>query len=192
MFNVGVPVPMEVHVRIRRFGVIAGVVLAVLAGCTDGDGTASTVAGSAAPLAAASTTAPAAASAAPTATRPAAPSSAAPGVPGAIDRFEQFLHALGRADVATMCEIAGPAAKRAEREGFGPCEQTMPIVSAMMSAAQKTALLSATVDPARVTVPAADRVVIPARAVRASVVFTARDLGDSVMEHIDGAWYVTD
>ncbi|WP_203557863.1 hypothetical protein [Streptomyces sp. S4.7] len=45
-------------------------------------------------------------------------------VEGAIQRYEEFLHAVGREDIDTVCEVAGPAAKQAEDQGFGPCEST--------------------------------------------------------------------
>jgi hypothetical protein len=113
-------------------------------------------------------------------------------VAAAIQRYEQYLHALGREDVGTLCEIAGRAAKKAEEQGFGPCAKTFPIMLNMISPEQKKALLSATVDPTRVTVQAPNRVEVPARAVKASETFTDSDLGDRIMEHINGIWYVTD
>lgn len=126
----------------------------------------------------------------PTAT-PAEPTTAEPTTGNAIQRYELFLHAIGAEDVATVCEVAGPAAKKAEDDGFGPCEQTIPVMFAMMSPEQKQALRTATVDPAQVTVRGA-AVAIPASAIRAAVPFTASDLGDAVLEHLDGQWYVTD
>lgn len=36
---------------------------------------------------------------------------------GAIQRYEQYLHAVGREDINTVCEVAGPAAKQAEDQG---------------------------------------------------------------------------
>ncbi|MBB4910627.1 endonuclease/exonuclease/phosphatase family protein [Actinophytocola algeriensis] len=116
---------------------------------------------------------------------------AGPTTEGAITRYQQYLHAVGAADVATMCEIAGPAAKRAEDEGFGPCEQTMPVALSMFSPEQRTALLDATVDPAKVA-GGGTTVRIPAAAVRAAVTFTSSDLGDAVMSYLDGEWFVTD
>ncbi len=101
------------------------------------------------------------------------------------------MHAVGKQDVATVCEIAGPAAKKAEDQGFGPCEQTIPISFGMISAAQKKALLTATVDRSRIT-EGAKKVEIPASAVKASVKFTDGDLGDAVLELRNGKWYVVD
>jgi hypothetical protein len=114
-----------------------------------------------------------------------------PTTEGAIARYQQFLHATGAGDVATMCEIAGPAAKQAEDQGFGPCEQTMPVTLSMMSQEQRTALLDATVDPAKVT-GGGTTVQIPATAIRAAVPFTSSDIGDAVMSYLDGEWFVTD
>lgn len=125
----------------------------------------------------------------PTTTTTTAP--AGPTKEGAIARYEQYLHAVGAADVATICDIAGPAAKQAEDQGFGPCEQTIPITLGMISAAQKQALTTATVDPAQVTGDATT-VSIPAAAIRAAVQFTDSDIGDATMGFLDGQWFVTD
>lgn len=116
---------------------------------------------------------------------------AGPTKEGAIARYEQYLHAVGAADVATICDIAGPAAKQAEDQGFGPCEQTIPITLGMISAAQKQALTAATVDPAQVTGDATT-VAIPAAAIRATMQFTDSDIGDATMGFLDGQWFVTD
>ncbi|MGW7534591.1 hypothetical protein [Amycolatopsis sp. NPDC054798] len=109
----------------------------------------------------------------------------------AVERYEAFMHAAGREDLATVCEIAGPAAKQAEDEGMGPCEKTMPLAFQMISPAQKKALQSATVDRSKIK-EGAKKVEIPARAVKASVKFTDSDLGDAVMENRGGKWYVVD
>lgn len=116
---------------------------------------------------------------------------AGPTTEGAIARYQQFLHATGSGDVATMCEIAGPAAKQAEDQGFGPCEQTMPVMLSMISPEQSAALLDATVDPAKVT-GGGTTVQIPAAAIRAAVPFTSSDIGDAVMSYLGGEWFVTD
>ena len=116
---------------------------------------------------------------------------AGPTAEGAIARYEEFLHATGTGDVATMCEIAGPAAKKAEDEGFGPCERTMPVMLSMISAEQKAALAAATIDPAKVTEKGAT-VLIPATAIRAAVTFTSGDIGDAELSYLDGQWFVTD
>jgi hypothetical protein len=110
---------------------------------------------------------------------------------GAIQRMEKFLHALGSGDIATLCDIAGPAAKQAEDEGFGPCESTMKVTHDMVSAEQQAALREATVDPAKVTADGG-RVEIPASAVRAATPFTSSDLGDSILEYRGDDWYVVD
>jgi hypothetical protein len=136
-----------------------------------------------------STTSTTTATTAPTTTTDAAP--VGPTVEGAIARYEAYLHAVGAEDVATVCEIAGPAAKQAEEEGFGPCEQTMPMMFGMISPAQKQALRAATVDPAKVT-GSGTTASIPASAIRAAVAFTSSDIGDATLEYTGGQWFVTD
>ncbi|WP_337823116.1 hypothetical protein [Amycolatopsis sp. A1MSW2902] len=151
--------------------------------------------GTAAPAPSAPSSAPASSSAAqPSPSTSAAPatSSAAESTGGdAVDRYEAFMHAAGRQDLATVCEIAGPAAKQAEDQGMGPCEKTMPMAFQLISPAQKKALQTATVDRSKIK-EGAKRVEIPARAVKASVKFTDSDLGDAVMENRGGKWYVVD
>ncbi|KAA9149867.1 hypothetical protein FPZ12_042395 [Amycolatopsis acidicola] len=131
-------------------------------------------------------------SAAPSSTAPPTTSTRSSPTDDAVRRYETFLHAVGREDLATACEIAAPAAKKAEDEGLGPCEQTFPITFQMISAAQKTALKSAVVDRTGIKVDSAKKVEIPARAVVAAVRFTDEDLGDAVLEYQGGQWYVTD
>lgn len=109
----------------------------------------------------------------------------------AVERYETFLHAAGREDIATVCEIAGPALKKAEDEGFGPCEKTMPMSFKMLSATQKKAMLTAAVDRSKIK-DGAGKVEIPASAVKASVKFAKSDIGDVVMEKRGGKWYVVD
>ncbi len=111
---------------------------------------------------------------------------------GAIARYEEFLHAISREDIDTMCEIAAPAAKLAEDLGFGPCRSTITFQVQMFSSAQKAALRTATVDPSRVSVRGSARVDIPASAVKASVTFTSGDLSDMTLEYLNGNWYITD
>ncbi|WP_409183278.1 hypothetical protein F9C11_02140 [Amycolatopsis sp. VS8301801F10] len=151
--------------------------------------------GSTAAPAPTSSAAPASSSSAkPSPSTSAAPSSsaAAAGTGGdAVERYEAFMHAAGREDLATVCEIAGPAAKQAEDQGMGPCEKTMPMAFQLISPTQKKALQSATVDRSKIK-EGAKRVEIPARAVKASVKFTDSDLGDAVMENRGGKWYVVD
>lgn len=147
--------------------------------------------GSSTSLASGTSTPAAAGSQVPSATTDArAPQGASP--EAAIRRFEEFLHGLGREDIATLCEIAGPAAKQAENEGAGPCATSFAGMFRMMSATGKKALTTATVDPALVSVRGTDRVDIPARAIRATTTFTSGDLGDSTLRFIDNAWYVVD
>ncbi|SFF51504.1 hypothetical protein SAMN05216251_11726 [Actinacidiphila alni] len=141
----------------------------------------------------------------PTATTPSAtPSATAPSTApaggghaprtkaGAIQRYEQFLHAVGREDLDTVCDVAGPAAKKAEDEGLGPCRSTFPVTFKMISPPQKKALRSATVDPARVVVETPDKIEMPADSVRASVTFTDSEIGSSTLEYLKNDWYITD
>ncbi|MGW3955532.1 hypothetical protein ACWEKM_32450 [Streptomyces sp. NPDC004752] len=111
---------------------------------------------------------------------------------GAIQRYEQYLHAVGREDIDTVCEVAGPAAKQAQEQGFGPCTATFVTVFQMISPAQKKALQTATVDPQRVAVRTPDKMEIPAEAVRASVTFSESELGSSTLEYLKNDWYITD
>ncbi|WP_329067078.1 hypothetical protein [Amycolatopsis sp. NBC_01480] len=162
----------------------------LVAGCSGG-GTPS-----AAPPSSSNGTPPAAStSAAPTSTQPVTTTQAAPSTKkpaaGAVERYETFLHAVGNQDVSTACEIAAPAAKKAQDEGMGPCESTFPITFSMFSPAQRKALQAATVDRARIT-ESATRVDIPAKAVKSAAKFTDSDLGDAVLELRNGNWYVTD
>lgn len=111
---------------------------------------------------------------------------------GAIQRYEVFLHAVGREDIRTVCEVAGPAAKQAEDEGLGPCTSSFLLTFKMISPTQKKALRTATVDPKRVLVRSRDKVDIPAAAVKASVTFTEDELGVSTLEYLKNDWYITD
>ncbi|MFF5784738.1 hypothetical protein ACFY8P_07210 [Streptomyces sp. NPDC012693] len=110
----------------------------------------------------------------------------------AIQRYEQYLHGLGREDIATVCEVAGPGAKKAEEQGFGPCTSTYVIVFQMISPEQKKALRTATVDPGRVVVRSPDRIEMPLAAVRSSATFTESDLGSYTLEYIKNDFYITD
>ncbi|SDT65380.1 hypothetical protein [Jiangella sp. DSM 45060] len=127
---------------------------------------------------------------------PAAPPAGGSGSPetteAAIARFETFLHALGAADVPTMCAIAGPAAAQAEAEGFGPCESTMAIMATLPSAEQLAALETATIDPELVDDSTPSQVTIPIEAVVADATFTEEDLGDTVLAYQDGDWFIVD
>lgn len=111
---------------------------------------------------------------------------------GAIQRYEEFLHAVGREDIKTVCEVAGPAAKQAEDQGFGPCESTFPITFQMISPEKKKALRTATVDPQRVAELAPDKFEIPPEAVRASATFSESEIGSSTMGYVKDEWYVVD
>lgn len=110
----------------------------------------------------------------------------------AITRFETFLHALGTADVATMCAIAGPAAAQAEADGFGPCESTMPIMASMVSPEQSAALQTATIDPELVDDSTPSQVIVPVEAIVADATFSEQDLGDTVLAYQDGDWFIVD
>ena len=131
---------------------------------------------------------------APPATTPSAsrPPGSSPSVDAAIARYEKFLHALGASDPTTICEIAGPAMKKAEAEGIGPCPKAWHVVFQMISPAQKAALRTATVDRARVVPRTPTKIDIPATAVKASITFASGDLGDSTLEYQHGQWYITD
>ncbi|MGW0315642.1 hypothetical protein [Streptomyces flavidovirens] len=110
----------------------------------------------------------------------------------AIQRYEQYLHALGREDIDTVCEVAGPGAKKAQDMGFGPCTSTYVVVFQMISPAQKKALQTATVDPQRITVRTPDKIEMPLEAVRASATFSESDLGSYTLEYLENDYYITD
>lgn len=105
---------------------------------------------------------------------------------------EQYLHALGREDIDTVCEVAGPAAKKAQDQGSGPCTSTYSVVFQMISPAQKKALQTATVDPQRIAVRTPDKIEMPVEAVRASATFSESDLGSYTLEYLKNDWYITD
>jgi hypothetical protein len=127
-----------------------------------------------------------------TSSAPTTPSGSPASADAAIARYEKFLHALGNSDATTICEIAGPAMKKAEAEGIGPCPSAWHVVFQMISPAQKAALRTATVDRARIATRTATKIDIPAAAIKASVTFTSGDLGDSTLEYQHGQWYITD
>jgi hypothetical protein len=111
---------------------------------------------------------------------------------GAVQRYEQYLHALGNENIDTMCEIAAPAAKKAEQQGLGPCKQTFAMMLQMISPTQKSALKTATVDTSQVT-EKPGTVEVPAKAVRAGTTkFTSSDLGDRTLTFMNGQWFITD
>ncbi|POM26428.1 hypothetical protein BTM25_08280 [Actinomadura rubteroloni] len=91
-----------------------------------------------------------------------------------------------------MCVIAGPAAKRAEAQGFGKCRTTFSITRSMFSDAQLAALRTATVNKAMVTKRANGDVDVPARAVVAATRFTAHDLSDLTLSYRHGDWFIVD
>ncbi|MEU9378184.1 hypothetical protein AB0D94_31100 [Streptomyces sp. NPDC048255] len=110
----------------------------------------------------------------------------------AIQRYEQYLHALGHEDINTVCEVAGPGAKKAQDMGFGPCTSTYVVVFQMISPAQKKALQTATVDPQHVAVITPEKIEIPLEAVRASASFSESDLGSYTLEYLKNDYYITD
>ncbi|MCY0939315.1 hypothetical protein [Streptomyces sp. H34-S4] len=110
----------------------------------------------------------------------------------AIERYEQYLHALGHEDIDTVCEVAGPGAKKAQDMGFGPCTSTYVVVFQMISPAQKKALQTATVDPQRIVVRTLDKIEMPLEAVRASATFSEDDLGSYTLEYLKNDYYITD
>lgn len=110
----------------------------------------------------------------------------------AIQRYEQYLHALGREDIATVCEVAGPGAKKAQDKGFGPCTSTYVAVFQMISPVQKKALQTATVDPRRISVRTPDKIEMPLEAVRSSATFSESDLGSYTLEYLKNDYYITD
>jgi hypothetical protein len=127
-----------------------------------------------------------------TSSAPTKPSGSSAAIDAGIARYVKFLHALGNSDATTICEIAGPAMKKAEAEGIGPCPKAWHVVFQMISPAQKAALRTATVDRARVVSRTATKIDIPAAAIKASVTFTSGDIGDSTLEYQHGQWYITD
>lgn len=110
----------------------------------------------------------------------------------AIQRYELYLHALGREDIGAVCEVAGPAAKKAQDQGFGPCTSTYATVFRMISPAQKKTLQTATVDPRGVVVRTPDRIEMPVEAVRPAATFSESDLGSYTLEYLKDDWYITD
>ncbi|MFD3698036.1 hypothetical protein ACFWUZ_18105 [Streptomyces sp. NPDC058646] len=110
----------------------------------------------------------------------------------AIQRYEQYLHALGHQDIDTVCEVAGPGAKKAQDMGFGPCTSTYAIVFQMISSEQKKALQTATVDPLLVSVRTPEKIEMPLEAVRSSASFSESDLGSYTLEYLENDYYITD
>ena len=127
----------------------------------------------------------------PTTTTTSTPAGSTPTVDAAIARYETFLHALGNRDTATICEIAGPAMKKAEAEGIGPCPTAWHVVFQMISPAQSAALRTATIDRARILPRTPTKIDIPVGAIKATVTFTSDTLGDSTLEYLHGQWFIT-
>ncbi|MYV99645.1 hypothetical protein GT354_15380 [Streptomyces sp. SID3343] len=99
---------------------------------------------------------------------------------------------MGREDTATVCDIAAPAAKKAQAEGVGPCASAFAMMFTMISPAQKKALQTATIDPKLVETKGPTKVEIPTEAVKATITFSESELGSSTLEYLDGSWYITD
>ncbi|MCP3803119.1 hypothetical protein NLX83_27965 [Allokutzneria sp. A3M-2-11 16] len=129
---------------------------------------------------------------APTTPAPTTPAGVPKTVEAAIQRYERYLHGLGKQDLDTVCDIAGPAAKQAERQGFGTCRQTFPITFQMIPAAKRKALETATVDPKLVRQKANGDVDVPVKAVRSSTTFAEQELGSVVLSYRDGNWFIID
>ncbi|MDQ0700972.1 hypothetical protein [Streptomyces sp. W4I9-2] len=110
----------------------------------------------------------------------------------AIQRYEQYLHGLGHEDIDSVCEVAGPGAKKAQDQGFGPCTSTYVVVFQMISPEKKKALQTATVDPQRVVVRTLDKIEMPLEAVRSSATFTENDLGSYTLEYLKNDYFITD
>ncbi|MGW0658530.1 hypothetical protein [Streptodolium elevatio] len=119
---------------------------------------------------------------------PSGPVAAPKSKEGAIQRYEDYLHAVGREDIDVMCEIAGPAMKGYD----GPCREGFTIMLQMFPAAQKAALRTATVDGTKVVVVNPAKVEMPATAVKGGARFTENDLGDHTLEYTGGNWFITD
>ncbi|MEV0645682.1 hypothetical protein AB0I28_10505 [Phytomonospora sp. NPDC050363] len=111
---------------------------------------------------------------------------------GAAARFEDYLHALGAGDLDTVCEIAGPAAEKAQEDGLGPCKSTFGVVLGMISEEQSAALRTATVDTSKLVMSPNGKVEVPVEAVVANVEFGQSDLGDYTLSYQDGNWFIVD
>ncbi|ONI75183.1 hypothetical protein ALI144C_41300 [Actinosynnema sp. ALI-1.44] len=106
---------------------------------------------------------------------------------GAIQRYEQALHAIGNEDTATLCEIAAPAMKTVPM----PCDKAFQAMFRMIPAAKRKALQTATVDPAKVQVKSG-QVTIPAAAIKAGVPFAERELGIQTLAYMNDNWFIID
>ncbi|MEU9126300.1 hypothetical protein AB0C96_41975 [Streptomyces sp. NPDC048506] len=111
---------------------------------------------------------------------------------GAIQRYEQYLHALGREDIDTVCEVARPAARKAQDQGLGPCTSTYAAVFQMISPAHKKALKHRNGRPTAHRRAHARQIEMPIEAVRASATFSESDLGSYTREYLKNDGYITD
>lgn len=106
----------------------------------------------------------------------------------AVDRYEDYLHAVGKSELDTMCEIAKPAMDTVP----GDCESNFKIMLGMFSADQLKALETATIDTSQVKKQGPGTVDIPASAVQADATFGANDLGDVTLEYQKDNWFIVD
>ena len=108
----------------------------------------------------------------------------------AVDRFEDFLHAMGDEDIDLLCEIAEPAARIGEEQGFGSCEETFAMTLSTLSGEQKTALSHAGVRTSKVQENEDGTVFFPVECIDADVTFTERNLSSFTMEYQGTDWFV--
>ncbi|ALG08545.1 hypothetical protein AOZ06_17935 [Kibdelosporangium phytohabitans] len=119
--------------------------------------------------------------------RPATPVAVPNTKEGAIQRYEQALHAIGREDTVPLCEIAAPAMKTVPM----PCDKAFKAMFRMLPAAKKKALQTATIDSAKVQVKPG-RVTIPAAAIKASVPIAENELGIQTLAYMNDNWFIID
>lgn len=106
----------------------------------------------------------------------------------AIDRYEEYLHAVGKSELDTMCEIAKPAMDTVS----GDCKANFRMMLSMFSTEQLKALETATIDTSQVKKRDPGTVDIPASAVQADATFGANDLGDVTLEYQKDNWFIVD
>jgi hypothetical protein len=108
----------------------------------------------------------------------------------AVERFEDFMHAYGRGDTATACEIGEDAIVAGVGNQLG-CARAVQLGRRINPPNLIAALRRATVDPSQVVQLAADRVEIPRSAIsEGATVFTGAD--DSAVMVLEGSdWYLS-
>nr|CEL19894.1 Uncharacterized conserved protein of probably eukaryotic origin [Kibdelosporangium sp. MJ126-NF4]CTQ97118.1 Uncharacterized conserved protein of probably eukaryotic origin [Kibdelosporangium sp. MJ126-NF4] len=109
---------------------------------------------------------------------------------GAIQRYQQALRALGKQDMATVCEIAAPAMKSANLPMT--CPEAFQVTYSMLAPAKRQALQTVTVDPAKVRSKPSGEFEIPSTALQGSAKFAESDLGTQTMTYLNGNWFITD